>query len=155
MRRVRNVSRELIATARAHRQEETAAEKALWSALRRGLLGVRFRRQHPVGTHILDFYCPAAKLVIEVDGDDHDLPEAEERARSQELAQFGYAVIRFLNDEITRDIDRVLTTIRAAVETRLAPEARQPLPQFPSGSRATEPGTAPRYAPARPPPPSR
>jgi very-short-patch-repair endonuclease len=128
MHRVRNVSRELIAAARGHRQEETHAEKALWSVLRRGALGVRFRRQHPVGTHILDFYCPAAKLAIEVDGDYHDLRHDEDRARSEELAQFGYTVIRFRNEAVTGDLPRVVSAIRAAIEARLAPEARLPAP---------------------------
>ena len=122
VRRVRNASPELIDLARAHRKAPTPAEAILWAALRnRKLDGLRFRRQHPVGTTILDFYCPEFRLAVEVDGAYHDAPEQKardaERTHFQELK--GYRIVRFRNEEILNDLGVVLETIRAA--TRASP----------------------------------
>jgi very-short-patch-repair endonuclease len=90
----------------------TAAEAKLWAALpRRQLGGLRFRAQHAVGPFILDFYCPARKLVVEVDGPSHDSREEDDRLRSEHLAAYGYRVIRFSNDEVLRQLDSVLARI--------------------------------------------
>ena len=64
-----------IGRARRLRRTMTLPEVILWQHLRLGLAGLRFRRQHPIGAYVLDFYCPAAKLAIEVDGFSHDTPE--------------------------------------------------------------------------------
>jgi very-short-patch-repair endonuclease len=118
MPRYRRNSAELQAAARAMRRQPTLAEDRLWQALRGGVLGVRFRRQHPVGHFILDFWCPAARLVVEVDGDVHDMQPERDAARTEVLASFNCHVIRFRNDEVLRDLDTMLQRIHAEVGAR-------------------------------------
>ncbi len=78
---IRGTTPEVEKAARALRKEPTAAERRLWEAIsQRRLEGLRFRRQHPVGRFILDFYCPASKLVVKLDGGIH----AEQVERDQE-----------------------------------------------------------------------
>jgi len=110
----------LIDRARELRQRMTRAEAVLWQALRRKPWGVRFRRQHPVGAYILDFYCSEAKLGIEIDGGYHD--EAQqieiEDSRSQALLERNIEVVRFSNDEVLVDLPGVLEVIRREVAAR-------------------------------------
>jgi very-short-patch-repair endonuclease len=111
---------EIEQSARGMRREPTLAEEALWAALRgRRLGGLKFRRQHPVGRFILDFYCPDCKLVVELDGGVHDEKEQTDKdeARSVELAQFGYRVIRFGNAEVIDDLPSVLSAILTAARS--------------------------------------
>jgi very-short-patch-repair endonuclease len=104
--------------ARHLRRALTAAEQALWSRLRGGQLGVRFRCQHPFGPYILDFYCDALRLVIELDGPIH----ATEESRRHDAEREGYlqsrqrVVVHFTNQEVLEQPERVLTEIRALVE---------------------------------------
>ena len=98
--------------ARELRSEQTPAEQRLWSRLRqRQLLNLRFRRQHPVGTYIVDFYCPARNLVVEVDGDSHADKEEYDAERTEWLESQGYRVIRFTNREVENELDAVLEEI--------------------------------------------
>jgi very-short-patch-repair endonuclease len=78
----------------------TEAEKRLWRELRRLGLAIRFRRQHPIGRHIVDFACPTAKLVIELDGGQHAVKAEADEVRSWEISRRGYRVIRFWNNEV-------------------------------------------------------
>ena len=80
------------------RRSANPAERVLWHGLRRRCLGVRFRRQFPPGLYILDFYCHAAGLVIEVDGATHSAPGADSR-RDDWLAKRGLTILRFWNNE--------------------------------------------------------
>lgn len=117
--RFRHTSPELLQAARALRQTQTNAEAVLWDALRdRQLRGIKFRRQYAVERFILDFYCPAAHLVIELDGSVHDEPMQRERdeARTAALEARNYRVIRFRNEEVLADLQSVLERIVAAVE---------------------------------------
>ena len=96
----------------------TDAEIRLWSRLRRKQLdGFRFRRQQPIGPYIVDFFCPAAKLVIEVDGGQHAQRENEDTSRTCWLEEHGYRVVRFWNNEVLANTDSVtwaiLETLRA------------------------------------------
>ncbi len=101
------------------RDSMTPAEELLWSALRnKQLLGLRFRRQHAVGNFILDFYCPACKLAIEVDGAVHDDRKTEDALRTQKLEQHGYQVLRFHNEEILHDLNQVLESITTTLQSR-------------------------------------
>ena len=101
--------------ARELRQEMTPAEKLLWSRLRsKQLNGLKFRRQHPLGPFIADFYCAAHRLVVEVDGDIHDLQAERDAARTEQFEQHGYRVIRFRNEQVLNNIEDVLTAIKAA-----------------------------------------
>ncbi len=96
------------------RKTLTKAEELLWHNLRnRRLKGAKFRRQHPVSGYIADFYCHEAKLIIEVDGEIHDLSDHMEHdeGRSYELELNGIHVIRFKNAEILEDLETVLNRI--------------------------------------------
>lgn len=116
--RQRHNTLETQIAAREMRREPTPAEEHLWQALRGSALGVRFRRQHPVGRFILDFWCPAARLAIEVDGDIHDLQQERDAERTAVLESFGYSVLRFRNEEVMQDRPSVLARIRAEVGAR-------------------------------------
>ena len=101
--------------ARELRKEMTPAEKLLWSRLRnKQLKGLKFRRQHPLGPFIADFYCAARRLVVEIDGDIHDLQPERDAARTEQFKQYGYRLIRFRNRQILNDIEDVLVAIEAA-----------------------------------------
>jgi len=100
------------------RKFETEAEKILWSRLSKNqFLGLHFRRQHPINRFIADFYCARLKLVIEVDGSIHDIPENEEYdiGRSEILNELGITVIRFTNDKIMKNLTDVITEIESIV----------------------------------------
>jgi very-short-patch-repair endonuclease len=99
------------------REALTPAEAVLWESLRkRRLDGHRFRCQHPVGRFILDFYCPALRLAIEVDGAAHDHRGDYDTARTDALAAHGYRILRFRNDEVLTDLPTVLDRIRAVAK---------------------------------------
>jgi adenine-specific DNA-methyltransferase len=103
------------------RKEPTPAEEALWRLLRdRRLVGFKFRRQHPFGPHILDMYCPRAKLVVEADGGTHATPEGQDadRERDAYLTANGILVLRFWNNEITHEQDAVLERIATVCAER-------------------------------------
>ena len=96
------------------RSNMTDAEQCLWQRLRRKqILGLQFYRQKPILNFIVDFYCPAANLVIECDGGQHYTVEGLEvdRARDQALAQLGLNVLRFDNRQILTEIDGVVEQI--------------------------------------------
>ena len=84
------------------------AEKALWCLLRRRqILGLKFRRQHPFGDHILDFVCLENRLVIEVDGGQHVKQAEYDENRTQKLQAAGFRVIRFWDNEVLKEIESV------------------------------------------------
>ena len=117
--------------ARELRRNGTDVERLFWRALRERLAPWKFRRQHPIGRRIADFACPAAKLVIELDGGQHgERPIADEQ-RSNELAQHGYRVIRFWNSEVLESLDGVLETVSHA----LAAAPTSPSLSAPQGRR--------------------
>ena len=100
--------------ARELRKNMTDAEIKLWARIRRKqLLDYQFYRQRPVGNYIVDFYCPAAKLIIEVDGGQHYEPEGLEydRIRDAYLRSLGFFVMRFKNPDVLKNIDGVLEVI--------------------------------------------
>ena len=93
-------------TARRLRREQTEWEHNLWTRLRRRQLkGFKFRRQHPIGPFFADFFCPEAKLVIEIDGSQHGDELASDESRTEFLRDAGYKVLRFWNYEISGEID--------------------------------------------------
>lgn len=96
-----------------HKQYPTEAEKHLWHFIRNGQLGVKFNRQHIIGDYIVDFVCLDKQLIIEVDGDYHNIEEQRENDidRTIALSRLGFHVIRFDNNEVLNDIDNVLDKI--------------------------------------------
>ena len=110
----RAISRDVKERARYMRKNLTPAESILWQRLRRKQVGgLRFRRQHPIGRFIVDFYCAEVKLVIEVDGAVHFQPGHDEydAARQGFLEQLGLNVLRFDNAQVLRETDKVLEAI--------------------------------------------
>jgi very-short-patch-repair endonuclease len=98
------------------RRSSTSAEDSLWQALRYlRLAGSKFRRQHAIGRFIVDFYCPAAHLVVEVDGLIHERQVEEDAMRTAFLEEHGLRVMRFRNEEVMTDLESVLASIRAAL----------------------------------------
>lgn len=113
--------------ARRLRREATDVEKILWRALRERLAQRKFRRQHPIGSRIPDFACPAHKLAIELDGGQHAERAAEDKQRSAELARYGYRVLRFWNNDVLDHLDSVLETIaRALAQSPTSPNLSAP-----------------------------
>ena len=100
------------------RKEMTPAERTLWNQLQNKQLGVKFRRQHPIGPYIADFYARDIGLIIEVDGDTHFTPEAQsyDTARTDYLRQLGLSVLRFTNLEVFRHLDAVIKQIKQAIQ---------------------------------------
>jgi very-short-patch-repair endonuclease len=110
-----NHSQEILNRCSALRTAQTHAESKLWKRLRnRQLDGLKFRRQHPVGPYILDFYCHEAKLAIELDGSGHQEPEQADYDdnRSAELQSMGIRTVRFWNNEVMENLEGVLESIR-------------------------------------------
>lgn len=104
-----------------HREEPTVTEAQIWEALRRkkgSTNKYKFRRQHPIDRYILDFYCHAKRLAIEIDGGYHFTPEqkAYDEHRTEVLNQLGIRVIRFTNEEVLGDLEGVLKAIGRALE---------------------------------------
>ncbi len=84
----------------------------MWQHLRnRRLFGLKFRRQHPLGRFILDFFCHKHLLVVEVDGGIHEFQSEHDEMRTEWLQQQGYRVVRFKNEDVISNIDGVLTEI--------------------------------------------
>ena len=103
-----------VPRARSFRKTPTDAERRLWSELRnRELVGFKFRRQHPLGKRIVDFYCEEAKLAIELDGTGHsyDLKREDDLDREIELYEKGVRILRFSNIEIFESLDGILNFI--------------------------------------------
>jgi very-short-patch-repair endonuclease len=119
--------------ARELRQNATDAERKLWSRLRSGQVeGFSFRRQEPMGIYIVDFVCYRAKLVVEVDGSQHDEIEARRDARRDAwLESQGFRVLRFWNPDVLQQTDGVVEAIRLAVLAATAPHPDPP----PQGGR--------------------
>jgi very-short-patch-repair endonuclease len=111
----------LKAPARQLRTRMTDAEITLWHRLcRKQVQGVQFYRQNPLLSFIVDFYCPAAKLVIEIDGGQHfeAVRMTKDQARDAALAGLGLRVLRFDNRQVLQEMEAVLATMDKAVKVR-------------------------------------
>ena len=103
------------------RKKATEPERILWRHLRnRNSAGYKFRRQHPFDDYVLDFYCPSAKLAVELDGGGHNYQAGQlrDRTRSEFLARREVIVLRFWNHQVRRELDSVLRAIWFALEER-------------------------------------
>ena len=99
------------------RKETTPAEKKLWAYLRQLRSdGIRFRRQHAIGPFITDFCSPKSKLIIELDGSQHLEQEEYDSERTEYLASQGYKVIRFWNNDVMNNIEKVMQAIHRTLE---------------------------------------
>ncbi len=112
--------------ARQMRKEPTPAESILWQQLRRKQFGVKFRRQHSIRPFIVDFYCPAAKLIIEVDGSSHDYTVEEDAVRQEYLESLGLRVIRFKNEEVLFNLQAVLDELMGVLEEWVSDPPQSP-----------------------------
>lgn len=100
-----------LSHARQLRRGQTKAELELWMRLRGRQLGVKFRRQHPVGPYIADFCCLECRLIIELDGGQHAEQVRADKARTSYMENHGFRVLRFWSDQILTDTDAVLERI--------------------------------------------
>ena len=97
------------------RKNMTVAELILWKKLKdKKIFNIKFRRQHPIGIYIVDFYCHELSLVVEIDGEMHKAPENKESdlMRSGELLNLDLKIIRFSNDQVIYNLDHVLIKIQ-------------------------------------------
>jgi len=131
------LSDELLEFARQLRSSQTDAENLIWLCLRdRRLQGAKFRRQHPFGRYILDFYCDASKLAVELDGGQHVEKRGYDQTRDAYIESSGIKVLRFWNDEALRQTGDVLEEIYRMHLERL-PSPPTPLPPAGEGSKLT------------------
>jgi very-short-patch-repair endonuclease len=132
----------MLARARDLREKQTWAEKLMWRWLRdRRFSAYKFRRQHPIGPYVLDFFCKEAELNIELDGSQHGLPAEREHDLKRELylQERGIKTLRFWNGELRRNARMVRDNIFYTLQSR----APHPLPEY------TRPLIAPEEANAR------
>ena len=99
------------------RKSSTEAEDILWFELRSSKLGVKFKRQHSIGGYIVDFYCSAFKLVVELDGEIHNTTKSREydQIRDNFLNELGLKVLRFKNEEVEKNTEQILEKIRTCL----------------------------------------
>ena len=97
-----------------HRRNPTETESILWNYLKGKQTGYSFRRQHIIGSYIADFSCLSHSLLIEIDGGYHQLPEQQisDEYRTEWLENKGFHVMRFTNEEVTGDTEKVINTIK-------------------------------------------
>ena len=136
--------KDMLDRARRLRREMTPQEKLLWAHLRdRRLQGAKFRKQMWLAGFIADFACPNARLVVEADGSQHADDSEYDAARSGAFARLGWRTLRFWNNEITENLEGVLTVIAEALPSPSHPAAPcgpLPLPNMGEGrARATNP----------------
>jgi very-short-patch-repair endonuclease len=112
-------NRSIVKTTQARRlrRDSTDVEMRLWQKLRNRQLGADFRRQHPAGPFVLDFYCPSLRLAVELDGSQHAdaSNEARDQRRTRWLAERDVTVLRFWNSDVVENLPGVLEVIAAKV----------------------------------------
>ena len=110
-----------VRRARQLRRALTLPEVALWAQLRTRPNGLKFRRQHPAGPYVLDFYCAEARLCVEVDGEAHSFEQqaARDARRDALLAEHGIETLRIAARDVLRELDAVMTHILSTAVARL------------------------------------
>jgi len=127
---------DLLAHAREMRKDATDAENLMWRMLRsRRLSNAKFRRQHPIGQYIVDFYCDEHRLVVELDGGQHMEQRRYDAERDGFLRGNGLTVLRFWNNEVLGQTEAVLERIWALIEKAKSPSPPAPLPLAGEGGR--------------------
>lgn len=118
--RVRHYDPQLKGSARRLRKNQTEAEKLLWSKIRkRQLMGLKFQRQFELGTYIVDFVCRDLKVIVELDGGQHNEQETRlyDQQRTLYLESLGFKILRFWNNDVMENIDGVLESIVSYVNS--------------------------------------
>src|SRR6266851_4838031 len=116
-----------VSIAKKLRRNQTDAERTLWFRSRdRRLNGLKFRRQTPIKSYVVDFCCEAAHLIIELDGGQHTEGNDKDARRTADLEDYGYLVLRFWNNDVLCNIDGVVETIVATASQ--VPPHPNPLP---------------------------
>lgn len=112
----------MLENAKALRSNQTEAEQRLWYHLRaHRFMGLKFKRQKPIGRYILDFVCLEHRLIIEVDGGQHAEQVIEDQHRDAWLRSQGYTVLRFWNHDVTQQLEGVLEQIRCTLSPSPSP----------------------------------
>jgi very-short-patch-repair endonuclease len=102
------------------RRDPTTCERILWEYLRaRKMVGLKFRRQHPLGPFIVDFICLSKKIIIEVDGGIHDERRDYDRQRDEWLQLQGFTVLRIKNEELEKNLEETLLRLRRYLLRRM------------------------------------
>jgi very-short-patch-repair endonuclease len=115
-----------MGAARRLRRKLSLPEMLLWRLLRLSRRELRFRRQHAIGPYVADFYCPAAKMVIEVDGATHDWRQNADRGRDAYMKSLGLKVIRIAAADVLADPESVAEGIYRLCESAAGPSTTQP-----------------------------
>ena len=102
--------------ARSMRRDPTPTESRMWAHLRNRQLGVRFRRQEPIGSYIVDFVCMERRLVLELDGESH-VDSSRDEARDADLRRWGFSVIRVNDSDVYEDEQAVVELIWNAIQS--------------------------------------
>ena len=101
--------------ARELRNKSTLSEVLLWRQIKTKKLGYNFYRQKPLGNYIVDFYCPALKLVVEIDGSSHNEKQEYDRFRDEFLRTTGLQTIHFLDGDIKDNLDGVINLLKEKI----------------------------------------
>jgi very-short-patch-repair endonuclease len=129
-----DLRRRMIEIAREFRKKPTKSERILWQALRgKKLDGIKFRRQQPIGPFVVDFYNTVYRLVVEVDGDIHDLQKEADSARQQALEELGLVILRVKSESVEKNLPLVLNTIRSKINEIKLKGNESPSPIFGEG----------------------
>ena len=132
------VRQKMVEIARQFRKTTTRSEAVLWQALRgRKLDGRKFRRQQPIGSFIVDFFCPSEKLIVEVDGGIHEFQQELDQARQELLESLGLRFVRISSQLVENNLPTALNSIQEAF---LKTQKENPAPFSPSGRRAGDEG---------------
>ena len=107
-------NRKLLQAAKILRAHMTVAEKSLWQRVQLNHLGLKFYRQKPIGEYVVDFFCPKANLVVEVDGGHHytEVGKGNDKIRDEYMKSLNLTVLRFSNSEVLNNTDRVIENVK-------------------------------------------
>lgn len=129
-----SLRRKMVEVARQFRKEPTKSEELLWQALRgKKLDGLKFRRQQPIGSFVVDFYNSNYRLVIEIDGPIHEYQKHADQERQTILEMLGLNILRIKAELVESDMNTVLKTIRAKIRELEAIQANSPSPVLGEG----------------------
>jgi very-short-patch-repair endonuclease len=123
---------DLLDFTRALRKEQTNPESLFWYLVRdRRLMGLKFRRQHPMPPYVLDFYCDELKLAVELDGGQHNADDAagRDRVRDAFIRARGIKVVRYWNHDVLLKTEQVLEDLIQRLSSRVRPSPLAPLPE--------------------------